>query len=79
MAGPGFAPLGLSLSLLGMACSAYVTILVVLRREVRPVTALLLALAAVLSGISPTPASVLGSLLALQLLWATVTPGARPP
>ena len=79
VAGPGFAPLALSLALLGMACAAYVAVLARLRREGRPVTGLLLALAAVLSGILPMPVSVLGSLLALQLLWRTLTPAAARP
>ena len=79
VAGPRFAPLVLSLVLLGMACAAYVAVLARLRREGRPVTGLLLALAAVLSGILPMPVSVLGSLLALQLLWRTLTPAAARP
>ena len=73
------APLGVSFALLGMACAGAVAILVRLRQVGRPVAGLLLALAAVLSGILPTPAGVLGSLLALQLLWTTLTSGAGPP
>jgi hypothetical protein len=79
VAGPRFAPLGLSLALLGMAVAAYVGVLVRLRREGRPAVGLLLALAAVLSGILSMPVSVLGSLLALQLLWTTIIPAAARP
>ena len=73
------APLGLAFALLGMASAGTVVSLVVLRRERRPLAGLLLSLAAVLSGILPTPVSVLGSLLALQLLWTTITPAAARP
>ncbi|MFQ6013305.1 MAG: hypothetical protein ACE5LS_06650, partial [Thermoplasmata archaeon] len=61
-------PLALSLFLVSLASVSLVATLVVFRRDQRPVVLPLLALTAVLSGIFPIARSVLGSLVALQLL-----------
>lgn len=73
------APLVLSLFLATVAFSAFTVTLIRLRQGGRPVVGVLLALAAVLSGIFASPISVLGSLVALELLWVHVTrPAALP-
>ncbi len=60
-------PLAGAFVLVGISVAAYVRVLVRVRPGNR--VAMLLAFAVVLSGVYPTPASVLGSLLAVQLLW----------
>ncbi|MFQ5907707.1 MAG: hypothetical protein ACE5JE_02610 [Thermoplasmata archaeon] len=65
---PPLPPLAPSLFLVSLAVASLVATLVVLRLDRRPVAIPLLALAAVLSGIFPVARSVLGTLVALQLL-----------
>ncbi|MCJ2531858.1 MAG: hypothetical protein LN413_06105 [Candidatus Thermoplasmatota archaeon] len=65
---PPLPPLALSLFLVSLAVASLVATLVVFRLDRRPVAIPLLALAAVLSGIFPIARSVLGALVALQLL-----------
>ncbi len=60
-------PLAGAFVLVGISVAAYVRVLVRVRPENR--VAMLVAFAVVLSGVYATPASVLGSLLAVQLLW----------
>jgi hypothetical protein len=67
-----FPPLALSLGLVAIAIAGYLATITRLRRAGMPVLGPALALAAVLSGIFPRGASVLGSLAALELLWITV-------
>ncbi len=68
---PPLPPLALSLFLVSLAAASLVATLVVLRLDRRAVGIPLLALAAVLSGIFPVAHSVLGALVALQLLRLT--------
>ncbi len=65
---PPLPPRALSLFLVSLAVASLVATLVVFRLDRRPVAIPLLALAAVLSGIFPIARSVLGALVALQLL-----------
>jgi hypothetical protein len=68
---PPLPPLALSLFLVSLAGVALVATLVTSRLDRRPTAIPLLALAAVLSGIFPIARSVLGALVALQLLRLT--------
>lgn len=70
-------PLAGAFILVMLSLAAYLAVLVRARREGR--IPLLLALAAVLSGVYANPVSVLGSLLALQLLWLVLTRAGAPP
>ncbi|MFQ5838747.1 MAG: hypothetical protein ACE5HJ_08215 [Thermoplasmata archaeon] len=69
---PPLAPLTVSFLLVTAAFSALMVTLFRLRRDRRLVMGPLLAFAAVLSGIFPSSISILGSLVALELLWLNV-------
>lgn len=68
-------PLGVALALVSLAGVGFGATFLA-HRVPRGRLALLLLLAAVLCGIFPSPASVLGTLAALQLAWLRLTPAA---
>ncbi|MDX1534989.1 MAG: hypothetical protein R3291_05160, partial [Thermoplasmata archaeon] len=68
---PPLPPLALSLFLVSVAGASLLAAMAAYRRDRRPIALPLLALAAVLSGIFPIGRSVLGALVALQLLRLT--------
>ncbi len=72
------APLAVSFFLVTSAFAAFMVTLVRFRQSGRPMVHLLLALAAVSSGIFYSSVSILGSLVALQILWLNIVPGERP-